>query len=354
MGELAARQGPLKDLRVVEFSGIGPAPFGIMLLADLGAEVLRIERSDAIWPDVPIVSRGRASLALDLKSDEGLATAIQIVEAADAIVEGFRPGVMERIGLGPDVLMARNPRLIYARMTGWGQSGPLARTAGHDINFVGLTGMLATIGEPGSPPVAPQNFLGDYGSGGTYLALGILAALYERQRSGLGQIVDAAIVDGSVSMLAPIMGMIAAGLLPVDPADGMLAGRAPQYRTYACADGRFLAVGALEPQFQSALAKALGIDDVTKPGILEALLLTRTRDAWVETLAGTDCCVSPVLDLSEARAHPHLVDRKAFIRRDDLDQPAPAPRFSRTPGAVPEGCNADSLLAGWGVEAVPR
>jgi alpha-methylacyl-CoA racemase len=351
MLESAARQGPLQGLRIVEFAGIGPAPFGVMLLADLGAEILRIERAGATWPDVPIVSRGRASLVLDLKSDEGRMAALRIAEAADAVVEGFRPGVMERMGLGPDVLMGRNPRLVYARMTGWGQDGPLARAAGHDINFIGLTGMLATLGGPGKPPVAPQNFLGDYGAGGTYLALGILAALYERQRSGRGQVVDAAIVDGSVSMLAPIMGMMAAGLLPADPADGMLAGRAPPYRTYACADGRYLAVGALEPQFQAALADALGVDDVAQPGVLEALLLTRPRDAWVDLLAGTDCCVSPVLGMEEARTHPHLVARGAFVREEDLDQPAPAPRFSRTPGAVPQTGKAGALLAAWGLEA---
>ena len=344
------RSGPLKGLRIVEFAAIGPAPFGVMLLADLGAEVLRIERSGATWPDVPIVSRGRASITLDLKSADGRKAAARLAQAADVVVEGFRPGVMERLGLGPDALRETNPGLIYARMTGWGQDGPLAQAAGHDLNYIGLTGMLAAITPPGEAPTAPQNLLGDYGAGGAYLAIGILAALVERQRSGEGQVVDAAIVDGAVSMFAPIMGMMAAGLLPRDPAEGMLAGRAPCYRTYRCADGRFLAVGSLEPQFQAILAEALGIADLSDGPALEALFAQRTRDEWVAHLDGKDCCVSPVLAGDEAGAHPHLVARGAFVSEGGIVQPAPAPRFSRTPGAVPPDRSAAALLAAWGVE----
>ena len=343
------RQGPLAGLRIVEFEGIGPAPFGVMLLADLGAEILQIRRAGATWPDVPIVNRGRAALDLDLKTSDGLAQALRIADASDVVVEAYRPGVMERIGLGPDTLLARNPSLIYARMTGWGQDGPLAKAAGHDINFIGLTGMRDAVTEPGKRPVPPQNLLGDYACGGAYLAIGILAALYERQRSGGGQVVDAAIVDGSVSMLAPILGMMAAGLLPTKPQEGMLAGRAPFYRTYVCRDGRFLALGPLEPQFQAALASAIGVDDLSDPHVLEDLFLTRSRDEWVQLLEPIDCCVCPVLDLEEARSHPHLVERNVFVQRGGGFQPAPAPRFSRTPGVLQEGLDSADLLASWGL-----
>ncbi len=346
------REGPLKGLRVVEFAAIGPAPYGVMLLADLGAEVLRIERAGATWPDVPIVSRGRASITLDLKSESGRDAAIRLTKAADVIVEGFRPGVMERLGLGPDVLRDGHPGLIYARMTGWGQNGPLAQAAGHDLNYIGLTGMLTAITPPGETPTAPQNLLGDYGAGGAYLAIGILAALFERQRSGEGQVVDAAIVDGAVSMMAPILGMMAAGLLPAAPETGMLAGRGSCYRTYRCSDGRYLAVGSLEPQFQAVLADALGVADLSDGPALEAIFAGRTRDAWVAFFDGKDCCVSPVLDGDEAQAHPHLVARGVFVSDDGLVQPAPAPRFSRTPGEVPANQSPEALLAAWGVDGI--
>jgi alpha-methylacyl-CoA racemase len=321
-----------------------------MLLADLGAEVLRIERPGTTWPDVPIVSRGRASISLDLKNEGDLDTARRAIQAADVLVEGFRPGVMERIGLCPKIVSSSNPSLIFARMTGWGQEGPLAQAAGHDINFIGLTGMLSMLGKAGEAPTAPQNFLGDYGAGGTYLALGVLAALFERNRSGLGQVVDAAIVDGSVSMLAPMMGMVAGGLMPSNPADGMLAGRAPNYRSYACADGRFLAVGPLEPQFRRALETALGVPENANYEILEEKFLTRPRDFWVKTLEDVDCCVSPILDLHEAQQHPHLQARRSFITQDGHVQPAAAPRFSRTPGAVRSAADSEALLKRWNLE----
>jgi alpha-methylacyl-CoA racemase len=350
----ATGKGPLSGLRVVEFEGIGPAPFAVMLLADLGAEILRIKRLGAHWPDVPIVTRGRATMILDLKSPDGRGAALDILAAADVAVEGFRPGAMARLGLGPAEALERNPRLIYARMTGWGQQGPLASSAGHDLNYVGLTGMLSMLASKGERPVAPHNLLGDYGGGSLYLVIGILAALLERERSGRGQVVDAAIVDGAVSMLAPIMGMVAAGLLPADPAEGMLAGHAPAYRTYACADGRFIAVAPLEPAFRRQLTDRLGLepdalDDPARSEALEALFASRTRDEWAAFFEGSDCCVTPVLDLDEAPDHPQLAGRASFVESEGLLQPAAAPRFSRTPGAVPRAEDPAALLQRWGV-----
>lgn len=346
--------GPLKGLRLVEFAGIGPAPFAVMLLADLGVEVIRIDRAGAEWPEVPIVSRGRAKMMLDLKHEEDAACARDLVAAADILVEGFRPGVMERLGLGPDEMMRRNPRLVYGRMTGWGQTGSLAQEAGHDINYIGLTGMLASLGRDGAPPVAPLNLLGDYGAGGLYLALGILAAVYERERSGTGQVIDAAIVDGAASLFAPILGMIAAGLLPRNPAEGMLAGGHSFYRTYACADGRFLAVGALEPRFRACVADVIGVEagalgDLSQAARIEAVFASRTRDEWLSAFAGTDCCVSPVLDPGDAVAHPHLAERGVFVGEGAGIEPAPAPRFSRTPGAIQPDGDAVRRLEAWGV-----
>jgi len=346
--------GPLSGLRLVEFAAIGPAPFAVMLLADLGVEVLRIDRNGAEWPDVPVVSRGRATLTLDLKQPADAAHAADIAAAADILVEGFRPGVMERLGLGPDALFARNPRLVYGRMTGWGQDGPIAGKAGHDINYIGLTGMLAMIARPGEVPVAPQNLLGDYGGGGLYLALGILAALLERERSGRGQVVDAAIVDGAASMLAPIIGMANAGLVPRRPEEGMLAGNALFYRAYRCADGRHLAVGSLEPRFRQQLADIIGVDrtvleDPGNRAAVEEIFASRSREQWMTVFAGADCCVTPVLDLDETAADPHIAARAIFVDGEGGLQPAPAPRFSRTPGAIqPDGEAADRLAA-WGV-----
>jgi alpha-methylacyl-CoA racemase len=350
----AVRKGPLAGFKLVEFESIGPAPFAVMLLADLGVEVLRIERVGAHWPDVPIITRGRATMRLDLKQPEDCDAALAILASADAVVEGFRPGVMERLGLGPDVALKRNPRLIYGRMTGWGQEGPLASSAGHDVNYIGLTGMLAMLSRDGERPVAPHNLLGDYGGGSLYLAIGILAALLERERSGQGQVVDAAIVDGAVSMLAPIMGMIAANLLPKNPVEGMLAGGSPAYRTYACADGRFVAVGPLEPGFRRQLTDRLGLapgalDDPAGAAAVEAVFASRTRDEWASFFEGSDCCVTPVLDLDEAPDHPQLAGRSSFIEADGLLQPAPAPRFSRTPGEVAKSDQPEAMLERWGV-----
>lgn len=350
----ATEKGPLSGIRIVELASIGPAPFGVMLLADMGAEVVRIERADVEWPDLPVVSRGRASITLDLKAESGREAARRIIESADVLVEGFRPGVTERLGLGPDALLGDNPRLVYARMTGWGQDGPLAKAAGHDLNFIGLTGMLDMLSHDGEPPRPPQNLLGDYGAGGLYLALGVVAALVERARSGRGQIVDAAIVDGAVSMLAPIIGMVAAGVLPDRPADGMLGGDALFYRSYRCADGRFIAVGALEAGFRRVLTDRLmlapdALDDADNGAAIEALFATRCRDEWIRMFEGSDCCLSPVLDLDEAMRHPHLAGRGAFVPRDGLPNPAPAPRFSRTPGRLPDSIPLQARLRDWGV-----
>ena len=354
--------GPLTGLRVVEFAGIGPAPFGVMLLADMGADVVRIERAGQVWPDVPVVSRGRASVRLDLKQEAGLAVAREALRVADVLVEGFRPGVMERLGLGPEAAMRLNPRLIYARMTGWGQEGPLAQRAGHDLNYIGLVGLLAMLKVDGKRPNAPLNLLGDYGGGGLYLAFGVVCALLERERSGKGQVVDAAVVDGAASLMAPILGMVRAGLLPSDPAEGMLAGGAPYYRTYRCADGKDIAVGPLEAGFRKVLTDALDLEPGALDGEpqaaaarLEQVFAGRPRDAWAALFEGLDACVSPVLTVDEAAAHPHLEGRGSFEVRDGAPQPAPAPRLSRTPGAI-QPSSADGLdrLGAWGAALGPR
>lgn len=346
--------GPLAGLRVVEFASIGPAPFGAMMLSDLGAEVLRIDRADAPWPHMPIVSRGRAGLTLDLKSDEGRARALAAMDAADIAIEGLRPGVMERLGLGPDTVCARNERLIYARMTGWGQDGPRAQQAGHDINYIGLTGLLAMLNPAGEAPRPPLNLLGDYAAGSLYLVIGILAALAERNGSGKGQVVDAAIVDGSVSLMAPILGMMAGGFMPVDPSTGVLAGNAPYYRSYLCADGQAIAVGPLEPQFRRALTDAMGLasdaldgDPVKAAEMLAARFATHPRDFWLEKLDPVDACATPVHRWQEARSDPHLVARGVFGGDGPVPDPAVAPRFSRTPGAAQPSGDGAALLDRW-------
>lgn len=323
-----------------------------MILGDLGAEIVRIDRTGATWPDVPILARGKAPVTLDLKEPEDRAVAADAMRKADVLVEGFRPGVMERLRLGPDEALAANPRLIYARMTGWGQDGPLAQRAGHDINYIGLNGMLAMLAPPGERPTAPLNLLGDYGGGGLYLVVGILAALIERERSGLGQVVDAAIVDGSASMLAPIMGMVAAGLLPRAPQTGMLAGQAAYYRSYRCGDGGMIAVGALEPQFRRVMTDLLDLESGALDGEdasdrLTAIFLTAGRDHWIDLLGQADTCVSPILAIDEAARHPHLAARSTFVEIDGTLQPAVAPRLSRTPGCIQPGADGAARLAAW-------
>jgi alpha-methylacyl-CoA racemase len=353
--------GSLAGVRIVEFEAIGPAPYAVMLLADMGAEVLRIARPDAPWPDLPIVTRGRASLQLDLKDPAGLEMARSAIAVADVVVEGFRPGVMERLGLGPETMQAANPRLIYARMTGWGQEGPLAQSAGHDINFVALGGILGLLGRDGAIPQAPLNLLGDYAGGSLFMVIGVLAALFEREQSGRGQIIDAAIVDGAVSLLAPILAMARAGVLGAAPADGMLSGGAAYYGVYRCADRRDLAVGPLEPKFRRALTDALGLapgaldgDAAEGRALLTNLFASRPRNAWRALFDDPAACVTPVLSIEEAMADPHLMERAAFAETEAGKVPMPAPRFSRSHSSIAPTGEGSQRLAAWLATQAPH
>ena len=341
------QSGPLSGLRVVEFAGIGPVPFAAMLLADMRADVVRIVRPGTPALDKrDIVERGRRVVVLDLKAPAALESALDLIEHADALLEGFRPGVMERLGLGPEAVLQRNPRLVYGRMTGWGQTGPLAAAAGHDIDYIALTGALHAIGESTRGPVPPLNLLGDFGGGALYLIVGVLAALLEAQRSGRGQVVDTAIVDGAASLLTFIYAALARGAWRDKRGNNLLDGGAPFYTTYRCADGEYIAVGALEPQFHEVLIARLGLDqeafkDRLNPEswprlrqILQQTFAQRTRREWCELLEGTDACFAPVLALGEAAAHPHMAAREVFKAIDGVPCPAPAPRFSRTPSAL--------------------
>jgi alpha-methylacyl-CoA racemase len=359
--------GPLAGVRVVELTGIGPGPLCAMLLADLGAEVLRVDRPAASRPGWPaVLARGRRSVAVDLKHPDGAGVVLDLVAAADALVEGFRPGVAERLGIGPDACLARNPRLVYGRVTGWGQEGPWRLAAGHDIDYVALAGALHPIGQAGGPPVPPLNLVGDFGGGGMLLALGVVAALLEAGRSGAGQLVDAAMVDGAALLTTQFHELLAAGLWREERGANLLDGGAPFYGVYQTADGRHLAVGALEPQFYAELLRRLGLDAGDLPAQLDrdgwpllrerlaALFRTRTRDEWCELLAGTDACVAPVLGLGEAPAHPHNRARGTFVDVGGVVQPAPAPRFSRTPCDPPSpaarpGEHTDQALTDWGI-----
>jgi alpha-methylacyl-CoA racemase len=352
--------GPLHDVRVIEFAGIGPAPFCAMLLRDMGCEVLRIDRPGK--PTQNLISRGRSSLSLDLKEPQSVETCLRIIEKADVLIEGFRPGVMERLGLGPSVATERNPRLIYGRMTGWGQDGPLAQAAGHDINYIALSGALAAIGTP-AEPLPPLNLVGDYGGGALYLAFGVLAALHERVRSGKGQVVDAAIVDGAASLMTAFCDMKAAGYGSLKRDENMLGGSAPFYSTYRCADGNFIAIGSIEPQFYALLHEKLDLasdalgrqmdprDWAGGRTVLARIFAQRSRAEWCAMLEGTDVCFAPVLSLEEAMSHPHAKARGMFVEAGGAIRPAPAPRLSRTPGAAPtESARAGvDLLRDWGV-----
>jgi alpha-methylacyl-CoA racemase len=360
--------GPLRGVRVVELAGIGPGPYACMLLADLGAEVLRVDRPGASPGPVrsDLLGRGRRSVALDLKQPEAAEVVLRLVERADALVEGFRPGVAERLGVGPAECLARNPRLVYGRMTGWGQQGPLAPRVGHDINYIGLTGALAAVGEAGRKPVPPLNLVADFGGGAMFLVLGVLAALVERAGSGRGQVVDAAMVDGVTSLLTLFYGLRAGGQWRDERGSNALDGGAPFYDTYECADGRYVAVGALEPQFWAALVETLGLADlpgqldVTRwpelRGRLAEVFATRSRDEWAIVFAEVDACVTPVLTLGEAPGHPHLAARGSVVEHGGVRQPAPAPRFSRTPGALGApptmpGTDTRAALRDWGFDA---
>ena len=366
--------GPLKGLRVIELAGIGPGPFCAMLLADMGADVVRVDRTEASDLGVPmdkrydINGRNRRSVALDLKSPAGRDAVKRLVAGADVLIEGFRPGVAERLGLGPADCHAINPRLVYGRMTGFGQTGPMAQAAGHDLNYIALTGALHAIGPAGGKPVPPLNLVGDYGGGALYLAMGLLAALHERTQSGRGQVVDAAMVDGAASLASIFYGMTASGRWNEQRGNNLLDGGAPFYDTYETADGKYVSIGALEPKFFAEMAERIGLDARFIKGQYDRklwpemraemtrILRGKTRDAWCTVLEGSDACFAPVLSIAEAPTHPHAQARQAFVDVDGVVQPGPAPRFDRsTPGPVrpapATGTHTDEVLAEAGFSA---
>lgn len=360
----ANRQGPLRGVRLIEMDAIGPVPLCGMILSGLGADVVRITRpgGQAAYDDLgeAVLHRGRRTVELDMKRDAGRDAFLALVENADALVEGMRPGVMERLGIGPDACLARNPRLVYGRATGWGQDGPLSRTAGHDINYIAMTGALHAIAQKDSPPTVPLNLIGDYGGGTMFLALGLVSAILSARETGKGQVVDAAIVDGVANLLALFHAYLPTGSWQDRPASNVLDGAAPFYRCYACADGGHVAVGPLEPQFFAQLLDGLGIardrfeqyDRSHWPEIERVFtecFAARPRSHWEATFAGTDACVSPVLSMREAMEHPANRERSVFVRRDGVMQAAPAPRFSQTPGGIgkSETLSVDALLAAW-------
>jgi alpha-methylacyl-CoA racemase len=363
--------GPLQGLKVLEMAGLGPAPFCAMMLADRGADVVRIERPGAASVTgaagkFEVTARSRRVLALDLKNPAASSAVLALVDQADVLIEGFRPGVMERLGLGPEVCMGRRPSLVYGRMTGWGQTGPLAQAAGHDINYIALTGALHAIGTPSGPPVPPLNYVGDFGGGAMMLAFGILCALHHARISGAGQVVDAAMTDGAALLSAMMYGMHAAGSWSNRRGENMLDGGAHFYGCYACADGKHVSIGSIEPQFYAQLLQRTGITDPEFSAQLEAanwprlkarlaeVFLTRTRDEWCALMEGSDVCFAPVLDWDEAPQHPHNLARQSFVTVDGVVQPAPAPRFSITPPALPRPASAaadDSagIFSDWGL-----
>jgi len=344
-------RGPLAGIRVVEFAGIGPGPFCGMMLADMGAELIRIDRTVADWsssqsPDFDFVARGRRSIAIDLKKPQARELVLELLGTADALIEGYRPGVMESLGLGPDECLARHPRLVYGRMTGWGQSGPLAQAAGHDLNYIALSGVLHAIGPGDRPPTVPLNLIGDYGGGGLMLAFGIVCALLEARISGRGQVIDAAMTDGSALLATPIFAAHAAGFWSTRREANLLDGGAYFYGCYACADGKFIALGSIEPQFHALLLQKLGVEDAQDWQQFDAgrwpeyrqrlatIIATRTREEWCTRLEGSDVCFAPVLDLEEAPQHEHNRARGTFVEYAGHLQPAPAPRLSRTPADI--------------------
>ncbi|MDZ4692660.1 CaiB/BaiF CoA-transferase family protein [Terricaulis sp.] len=364
-------QGPLAGVKVVEFAGIGPGPFCCMLLSDMGADVVRIDRKGGRGgAKFDVTARGRRSIELDMKAPADVETALALVSKADVLIEGFRPGVMERLGVGPEEALKRNPRLVYGRMTGWGQSGPLAHAAGHDLNYIAITGALHAMGKKESSPPPPLNLVGDYGGGALYLAMGVCAALFEAQRSGKGQVIDAAITDGTASLMAVMYGLRAAGIWTDERDANLLDGGAPFYDVYETSDGKFVSIGPLEPQFYALFLEKTGLKDdpdlamqMNKPHWqamsekVSAIFRTKTRDEWSVLMEGTDVCFAPVLDMAEAPVHPHNMARGAFTEVDGVVQPAAAPRFSRTPGAVQgppvrPGANSAEILADWGVTPV--
>jgi len=362
--------GPLSGVRIVEMGAIGPGPFAGMMLADMGAEVIRIERPEGLTvipePKYDVMKRGRRSVSLDLKHPDGVAVVLDLIKEADALIEGFRPGVMESLGLGPDECLSRNPRLVFGRITGWGQEGPLARVAGHDINYIALAGALHTFGPRAGQPVPPLNLVGDFGGGGMLLAFGVVCALLEARQSGKGQVVDAAMVDGTASLMSVIFGFLGCGMWTDERGVNLLDTGAHFYNTYETSDGKWVAIGPIEPQFYALLLELAGIDDQAFahqfdrdrwPELREKLagvFRTKTRDQWCEIMEGTDACFTPVLSLAEAPHHPHIAQRETFVEVDGVTQPAPAPRFSRTEAEVSSppptpGEHTESALADWGL-----
>ncbi len=365
-------QGPLNGVRIVEFAGIGPGPFCGMLLSDQGADVIRIDRAGAGGKANPrdVTGRGRRSIALDLKDPADVEVALRLMEKADGLIEGFRPGVMERLGLGPDVVLARNPKLVYGRMTGWGQTGTLAHAAGHDLNYIALTGALHAMGPKDRRPSPPLNLVGDYGGGALYLAFGLMAGIIHARATGEGQVIDCAMTDGAASLAAMFFGMRAAGVWSDDREANLLDGGAHFYDTYECADGKWVALGSIEPQFYALLIEKAGLMDVDPdfgpahqmdrdkwPALkdrLIAVMKTKARDEWCTIMEGTDICFAPVLSMAEAPDHPHNRARQTFVEVEGVVQPAPAPRFSKTPGAIAgiapgPGEHGEAILADWGV-----
>lgn len=359
--------GPLAGLRVIEIAGIGPGPFCAMMLSDMGAEVVRIDRKDRAGSGdrKNVLNRGRRSLALDLKKPEAIETVLQMVEKADVLIEGFRPGVMERLGLGPQVCQRRNEKLIFGRMTGWGQTGPLSQSAGHDINYISLAGALHAMGHADRPPAPPLNLVGDFGGGAMYLLCGVLAALIERGSSGKGQVIDAAMTDGTASLTSTFFGLKAMGLWTNDRASNKLDGGAHYYNSYVCSDGKFISIGSIEPQFYALLREKCNIDDPSFdaqqdqscwPELREklaTLFKTKTRDQWCELLEGSDVCFAPILNLDEAPAHPHNKARNTYTELEGVIQPSPAPRFSRTESEIQGpaalvGEHSKAVLKDWG------
>ena len=362
--------GPLSGVKVVELVGIGPGPFAAMLLADLGADVVRVHRAQSVERGfdpggVPIMDRNRRSIGVDLKNPEGVETLLRLIENADALLEGYRPGVTERLGVGPDACLARNPKLVYGRMTGWGQDGPMASAAGHDINYIALAGALAHFGRAGEKPTPPLNLIGDFGGGGLLLAFGIVCAVLEARTSGQGQVVDAAMVDGAATLMAFVWGMKAVGAFREERGTNLLDSGAPHYDTYETSDGKFIALGALEEQFYAEFLEKTGLASEGLPAVTDQsawpalrerfteLFKSKTRDEWCDLLEGSDACFAPVLPMSEAANHPHIKERGTIVEFEGLLQPAPAPRFSRTPAeirsAAPKpGEHTDEVLTEWG------
>lgn len=362
-------KGPLSGVKVLEFAGIGPGPFCAMLLSDMGAEVIRIDRKGSRGGSkFDVTARGRKSIALDLKNPDAIETVLKLVEQADILQEGFRPGVMERLGLGPDVVFARNQKIVYGRMTGWGQDGPLAHAAGHDINYISLTGALHAIGPKEGKPVPPLNLVGDFGGGALYLAMGMLAALHSAKETGKGQVVDTAMTDGATSLMSMFFGFMASGMWEDDRYRNMLDGGAHFYDTYECSDGKFISLGSIEPQFYALLREKAGLNDPAFnaqmdkgqwPDLkdkLTTVIKSKTRDEWVDIMEGTDICFAPVLSIGEAKDHPHNKARETIVELDGVVQPNVAPRFFGTPSAIQgpppsAGGDTDDVLAAWGFSA---